>query len=138
MYEQVEVPVFRRIIWIIVLAVVAVVVLCVLIWLIFFRHPAKKPHSSTSSTKTSQKQQAADNNGLNVSIDGDHTATSGTTSTSDTPGPTGASKKNTSNTGAPSTELANTGAGNVIAVFAVASVTGSVLYYVRLRRKAIA
>jgi cytoskeletal protein RodZ len=129
MYEQNEVPVFRRILWIVLWFVVIVAVIWVLVWLIFFRHSSPKATKS-HTPQTSQNQPAAPSS--------PKTATgSGTAPTGSSPAPTagqGNPSPSSTGTAAPS-QLANTGAGDVIVPFVVASAAGSALYYVRLRKK---
>ncbi len=112
MYAQDETPAFRRRLWMILWFIVVVVVLWTLVWFIFLRHSPSKV-SNLKGSNTSQSQSSNSSSSSNKS----NTPTTPTAST-------------TSNQ-----QLANTGAGNVLVPFAVASVGGSVLYYVRLRRK---
>ncbi len=122
MYEQDAAPNIRRVIWIALGFIVTVVVLWVLVWLVFFRHSSSKT-TNINGSNTKQNQ-------------------SGTTKPNTKGGANGNASSPPSNTGAPSSsaaaapdQLANTGAGDVFVPFAVAGVSGSVLYYVRLRKK---
>jgi cytoskeletal protein RodZ len=133
MYED-NVPVFRRILWIALWFVVIIVVLWVLIWLIFFRHhPAETPtgnngHTTTQTNPTHQSAPATPTNTPPSSTGSSNPSSSASGSTG-SPAPA---------TSAPATapsQLANTGAGDVFIPFAVATLTGSTIYYVRLVRK---
>jgi len=125
MYED-DVPVFRRILWIALWFVVVVAVLWVLVWLIFFRHSTPKVSTSHKSgnqhsSQSNQPPKAASSGGSSSSTGSGNTETNGSSSTTAQPD-----------------ELANTGAGDVLVPFVVAGMTGSVLYYVRLRKKLLA
>jgi LPXTG-motif cell wall-anchored protein len=111
LYEQDEVSGLRRGLGITALFVVTVVVLWTLVWLVFYRNSSPKVATKHSSG-TTQSQKSSDAQ-----------SASGTPGTSNTSG------------GTTPTQLANTGAGNIMVPFAVASMVGSALYYVRLRRK---
>lgn len=113
MYDQDTVPVFRRGLWMVLGLIVIVAVLWAVAWLIFFRHPS--PKTSTLHGANTSQNQSGNNQSSNSSTN---------------------SSTNASNTAATnSDQLANTGAGNVLVPFGVASVVGGTLYYVRLRRK---
>lgn len=123
MYEQQEVPVLRRILWIVLWFVVALAIIWVLVWFLFFRHHASKPIAPHKP----QDQSIQPHN-------------QSTAPTKKTPAPTTSapSAPNASTTPAASpSQLANTGAGNVLVPFAVASVGGTAFYYIRTRRKLV-
>lgn len=130
MYEQNEVPMFRRILWIVLWFIVAVAVIWVLIWFIFFRDSSpkvvKKPSTATQKSQSTQKKPTK-------------TGTTPAPSTSTDTGSIGTNQNNatTNPTGTTPSQLVNTGAGNIVVPFAVASVAGTTIYYVRLRRKLI-
>lgn len=124
MYED-EVPVFRRILWFALWFIVIVAVLWFLVWLIFFRESS--PKHNTSTNKSGNHNQSASN----------QPPQSNSGSKPSTPA-NGANSGNTSSSGSSSTapdHLANTGAGDVFIPFGVATVAGTAIYYVRLRRK---
>lgn len=114
LYEQDEVSGFRRGLGITVLFVVTVVVLWTLVWFVFYRNSSPKVATKHSSG-TAQSQKSSDTQ-----------SAGGTSGTTGTPSASG---------GAAPTQLANTGAGNIMVPFAMASIAGSAFYYVRLRRK---
>jgi cytoskeletal protein RodZ len=125
MYEQNEAPTLRRRLWLVMWFVIIALVLWALVWLLFFRHsPSNK---TLHGSNTSQNQ----------------TSNSGNHNTPKTGGTSGGSPASTSTSGSsatPSTTatpdgLANTGPGNVIAVVTSATVAGTLLYYIRLRKK---
>jgi cytoskeletal protein RodZ len=118
MYEQGETPTLRRRLWVVLWFVVIVLVLWALVWLLFFRHTAPKVttlHGSNTSQNQSSNNNANTKNTGSSSTDTTTPSSSGTTTTPD--------------------GLANAGPGNIWAPFAVASVAGGALYYVRLRKK---
>ena len=133
MYDQDEAPTFRRGLWVILWFVVIIAVLWTLIWLIFFRHSSPKTptlqgsntnqnqSSDNKSNSNSGSSKSSDKNGANNGGDGGNTAPSAPSNTS----------------GSSANQLANTGAGDVVVPFVVASVAGTAIYYVRLRRKAL-
>lgn len=117
MYAQDETPAFRRRLWMILWFIVVVVVLWTLVWFIFLRDSAPKVSNlKGSNTSQNQSSSSGSNSSSNSSSSKSSTPSSSSTSTSDQ-------------------QLANTGAGNVLIPFAVASVAGTALYYIRLRRK---
>lgn len=101
----------KRVIWV----VAAVAILWLGAWFLFFRDTGSKTadleSERTSQDKTSQTKTDKDKS----------SGTSNTNKTSD-------------KTATPS-ELADTGPGNVAAVVGLATVAGTVVYYVRLRKK---
>lgn len=115
MQTQDVTPVFRRRLWMVLWFMVIAVVLWALVWFIFFRQTSPKI-SNVRGSNTSQRQ----------SSNSSSSSSSSQSSASSTP---------TASTTTTPSNLANTGAGNVLIPFAVASVAGTVLYYVRLRRK---
>jgi len=133
MYDQDEAPTFRRGLWVILWFVVIIAVLWTLIWLIFFRHSSPKTptlqgsntnqnqSSDNKSNSNSGSSKSSDKNGANNGGGGGNTAPSAPSNTS----------------GSSANQLANTGAGDVVVPFVVASVAGTAIYYVRLRRKAL-
>jgi len=125
MYED-DVPVFRRILWFALWFIVIVAVLWFLAWLIFFRETAPKKSSSnnsgqnhSASNQSPQQKSGPQSNG-----------------SSSNSGSSGGTNNKSADT-APN-QLANTGAGDVFVPFAVATVAGTAIYYVRLRRKLVA
>lgn len=89
---------------------IVIVLLWILLWLLFFRSTPPQPSGShTTSTKPK-------------TLSGSQTANNGTSGQS-----------THSNSG--STQLANAGAGNVVAPALTASLVGGALYQVRLRKK---
>lgn len=128
MYEQKEMPVWRRVLWIVLGAVVVVAIVWALVWLIFIRDnspkaPAihSKDHHQTQTSDTSKSGNATQNNS---SSSKQSTQPSGTPSQS-------------SNSSTPPQTLANTGPGNILAPVFITSVVGSTFYYIRLRRKIV-
>jgi cytoskeletal protein RodZ len=124
MYED-EVPVFRRILWFALWFIVIVAVLWFLVWLIFFRETT--PKHNTSTNKSGSHSQSASNQPPQ-SNPGSQSNTSGNASN-------GSNKSGSSSATSTPDHLANTGAGDVFIPFGVATVAGTVIYYVRLRRK---
>jgi cytoskeletal protein RodZ len=136
MYEDTEQPVLRRILWIVLWFIIVATIAWALIWLVFFRHH-NVPNNSGSITHTPNHSQSS-STGTKVQSPSTHSGSSSTAtnggssamppSTSSTPA------GSSSTTQAPST-LANTGAGDIFTPFIVASLAGSVVYYVRLHKK---
>lgn len=125
MYEQNDVPVFRRILWLALWFVVILVVLWVAVWLIFFRHADTKKVATPHKTTTTTQQQKS----------------SGTVATPDSADSSTSSGNPSSGATVPTAspaELANTGPGDVVTPVAVAAVAGSALYYIRTRKKLLA
>lgn len=140
MYEQPQVPLLRRVLWIVLWLIVIAAVIWVLVWLIFFR----QSNSGTlkPATKQSQQSQAVQKS---PSTSNPRTATNSTkdntpTSSSSTPS-TNASQSGQSSpapraTGSSSSsQLANTGPGDVILPAMVATILGGVSYHAWQRRK---
>jgi len=119
MFAQSDVPNFRHRLWLILWFIVIVAVLWALVWLLFFRGSPSNVSTVNGSNKASQKQSS----GGSQSNGGSSNAS--TNSSSATAGST------------PS-QLANTGAGNILIPFGTASAAGTVAYYIRLRRKVLA
>lgn len=144
MYEQNEPMIFRRILWIVLGCVLIVALLWVIVWFIFFRH-----HDDTSSKlptpSASQGQQVPSSQGksTNQKSSGSSKTENGSTATPNAPSAstsaTGTSTPATTSptTNSSSSELANTGAGDVITPFIVAVTVGTGGYYLYQRRKAI-
>ena len=112
MQTQDVTPVFRRRLWMVLWFMVIAVVLWALVWFVFFRQSSPKI-SNVRGSNTSQKQSSSSSSSQSST-----TSATPTASTTTTPN-----------------NLANTGAGNILIPFAVASVAGTAIYYVRLRRK---
>ena len=130
MYEQNEVPLLRRILWIILWFVVVVAVIWVLVWLIFFRHSSPVPTPHKAKTHQSQSATPPPRNNPGNSTGSSNSATP--TSNSGSSSPSGAPSATSTTT--PS-QLANTGAGNIVIPFVIAGTVGTVAYQVRLRKK---
>ena len=130
MYEQNEVSIVRRVLWLILWFILIVAVLWVAIWFVFFRNDSKKTNKTPTSPNQSQSKQTPSGNSTPAA----------TTNTNDKgTRPTNAAAPSTptqSSTTTQPTQLANTGAGDVLAPAATAMIIGSSLYYIRLRRKA--
>lgn len=131
MYDQEEISPLRRILWVIVTFVIIFAVLWGIVWVLFLRHStpvAKQPEQNkNSSTHSGSKQQPSHSSS---------TADNGASNT-------GNSNSNNSGSPAPTTttqptELANTGAGDVVALFAGVTVVSGVAYQIRLRKKLLA
>jgi hypothetical protein len=95
-----------------VLFIVAVTLLCILLWLLFFRSSSPTP-SSSHTTATKQHQPSGQSTGGDTGQSGAEAGGSTTT---------------------PS-QLANTGAGNVLGLIAATSAAGALVYQVKLRKK---
>jgi len=117
MYDQDGAPTFRQSVLRALALVVVIALLWVLLWLIFFRDSPKD--TDLKGAKTGQNQS---------SDQGDKSK--------DNPKPSPApSNGTTANPPGGPSELADTGAGNVLIPFGVATAAGTVLYHIRLRRK---
>lgn len=139
MYEQTEsrAAVVRRVlligVWLV--ALVALVALVwLLVWILFFRHhhtaaPAKNVDTSLHRKSTS----AGSSNTSNPALSGQ--GTGGGANSNSNPATSGAQTNDTHPQTGGQTELANAGAGNVVLPVMVATIAGSSLYYVRLRKK---
>jgi cytoskeletal protein RodZ len=144
MYEQNEVPVFRRIVWLVLWFVVIIAVIWLLVWFIFFRSPSSEK-SGTESNKngsTSQGVQDTATNGSSSSSDTSGTTpgssssqSSGSSSSSSSSESPSTSTNSTATTGQQPNELVNTGAGDIIVPFVAATFIGSTLYYIRTAKK---
>jgi len=138
MYEQDATPGFRRTAWVVLWFIVVVAVLWALIWLVFFRHTSPKVStlhgSNTGQSQSSGSSNNKNNNGTGGSAGSTAQNSNSSSQNSNSSSSSSSTTANNSATTGP-TQLANTGAGNVLVPFAVAGVTGSTLYYVRLRRK---
>lgn len=127
MYEDNEQPVLRRVLLTTVWLVIVITIAWATIWLAFFRH--NNDSTSQGSLKHQTSQQSSGSKGNKAEKPGNNGPSAGSTGQSNTPVGTG------STTPQPPQTLANTGAGNVFVPFAVASVVGTAVYYVRLRKK---
>lgn len=136
MYDTEE-PVLRRVLAIILWAVVIVAVVWAVIWFVFFRghsQPANNgglTHKGTTSQNNQNKSQ-----GQKPQSPTQPSTSSGSSSSSQTANNAGSSLQSGGSSAAQGpTQLANTGAGDIFAPFALATVAGSTVYYIRLRRK---
>jgi LPXTG-motif cell wall-anchored protein len=141
MYEDSEAPVLRRVLWIVLWFIVIVAVAWVAVWLAFFRHVNTNTGSITPPKHSQQSQSKGKepSNGNNTTgATAPKSSTTGGTGSASTPtiSPSSGSTSTASNP-APSSSntLANTGAGNIFIPFGAASVVGTALYYLRLRKK---
>ena len=116
MNEQSEVPVFRRIVWAVLTFLVIFAVLWGIVWVLFLRHSShvSKPHPTSGSSQTQTR--------------------GGSSGSSSTPATGGSSSTSTGGTSTP-TQLANTGAGNVLELFAAVTVLAGLAHQIRLRTK---
>lgn len=128
MYEQNEVPVFRRFLWIALCFIAAIVVTWVLVWLIFFRSSTPKPANTTVKPRSSQSTKTPSS---------PSNSSPSNTSDSNPSQPGTVAAPGASSTTTP-TELVNTGAGDLVVPFVGATIIGGGLYYLRLRRKVLA
>lgn len=142
MYEQDGVPVYRRGLWIVLGFIVAVAVLWLLVWLIFFRHSNPKVSnlhgSNTNKQSQSHNNQPSSGSSSNKSGSGSgsqNTQQSGSGTNNGSSSSAGGGSSTPSAPGSQPSQLANTGAGDVVVPFVVASAAGGALYYVRLRKK---
>jgi cytoskeletal protein RodZ len=123
MYEQNQIPVFRRILWIVLWFIVAIAIIWALAWLVFFRHPTKVAAPSSRHTSQGKSPVTKPNTKAPSS-----SAQNGPTMSPATPTPTSAPAQSPD-------QLVNTGAGNVLVPFVVTSVVGSTFYYIRTRKR---
>jgi len=148
MYENEE-PMSRRIVWIVLWFVIIVAVAWAIVWLVFFRGSTtnqngglknKTPQSQSSQAPKEQSGGSGKQNSNNSNnSNGGNTNNSGGNAPSTAPAAGGnpapaPSGGSSSPTQAPNT-LANTGAGDVLIPFAVATMVGSAIYYVHLSKK---
>jgi cytoskeletal protein RodZ len=133
-YEQNDVPMFRRILLIGLAAIAVIVVLWAVLWLLFIRSDGKAKTPTSHKTTTSQSRKSSDSSkstasapaGSSIAAPGNSSTQSSTSAQSSIP---------TSST-AP-TELVNTGAGSLVVPFVVASVAGTTFYYIRTRKQLV-
>lgn len=131
MYEQNEVPVFRRILWLALWFIVIVAVVWLLVWFIFFRNTSPKTtstHHGSSTSQSSAPQKSSKSDSTSSSNSAQNTGSNAAANTGSTPGASAP-------TATQPTELANTGAGDLVWPFAVASLVGSTIYYVRATKR---
>lgn len=129
MYEENSTPTLRRILWLAVWFIVIAVVLWMVIWLVFFRHPqAKKPVAKPNPVAQPVQPSPAGNAGSSAGSVG----TTGGNGSSPAPVSPGATSPSTA---AQPTQLANTGAGDVLLPAVVATALGGAGYYIRIRKK---
>lgn len=134
MYEQNDAPMYRRLILIGVAAVVVIALIWVLVWLIFFRTTTKvaAPHRpATTQSQSAKSGQSGKNTAPKTS--GSPQSNSGSEGQINAPG-----QSATTSPGSTSSQLANTGPGEIFLPVGAAAVAGTALYYVRLRKKLIA
>jgi len=127
MYEDNEQPVLRRALLAIVWLVIIVTIAWASIWLAFFRHDNSQTNQGGLKHATTQHPQSPVTNNKKQGSSGSNT---GSTSQGSNSNP------NTGNTSSQQPQtLANTGAGNVFVPFTVATIVGTTVYYIRLRKK---
>ena len=133
MYEESETPDYRRLIVFGVAIVLIVAIVWLFVWLIFFRSSAKvaTPHKPASSQSQSTKSGKSNKQQTSQSSGGSGQGSSNAEGQINAPG----QNATTTPGGASSSQLANTGPGNVLVPVGAATVAGSALYYVRLRKK---
>lgn len=155
MYEDSERSVFQRILWIALWLIVIIAIAWAVVWVVFFKNKpvttnngtlksqnpktsvinpgssAGKAPSPTSKPSTSTSNSTAPNSSSSAGADnGFSNGPSASTNSGSAPAPAASSMP------APQpSALANTGAGDVLIPFAVATMVGSTIYYVRLRKK---
>jgi cytoskeletal protein RodZ len=124
MYEENTVPAWRKIVILAVAGVAIVAIVWLTVWLIFF-------HNHSTTPASSKKPSSSSSQGSRASSDSESRSSSSSTSSTTPP----SSSPSTSSASTSTPTLANTGPGNVFAPVVFASLTGSALYYIRLRRK---
>jgi len=141
MYDQNETqtPIFLRILWIALWAILIIVVAWVFIWLLFFRHQDTGKISTDKNQTTQQTSTNGDASKNTKDTKDTQNTPSNNPGTNNTTSPQTSQNSSSAAANDPAkatpTELANTGAGDVLMPFAVATVAGTTLYYIRLRRK---
>lgn len=128
MYDQDEISPLRRILWVIGTFIIIFSVLWGIVWLLFLRHstPVSKPEQSKNKSSTQSKQQKQ-SSGSSSSSGGGNSSSTGSSSSS-----------GAANTPTQPTELANTGAGDVVSLFAGVTIVSGAAYQIRLRKKLLA
>jgi cytoskeletal protein RodZ len=124
MYEENTVPAWRKILILALAGVAIVAIVWLTVWLIFFHNHNTTPTSSHKPSGPSSQQSHTSSNSDSGSSKSSNSSTTPSTSS-----------PATSSASTTTPALANTGPGNIFAPVVLASVTGSALYYVRLRRK---
>jgi hypothetical protein len=129
MYEQPEprATVLRRVLWLVLWFIAILAIVWGLTWLIFLRNHSSKTAKDTPDTLKSRPHDSSND-----------TSKQGQSNTGNKAnGSTNTNGRQTTPTGSTSTptQLANTGAGDVVLPVVVASFAGSALYYIRLHRK---
>ena len=121
MYEQQEVSVIRRILWAAATFIIIFSVLWGIVWVLFLRHstPASKP-KTTSGSSQSHKQTPSDSK------------------PSTTPPSNTSSDGASGGEGSTPSQLANTGAGDMTALFVGVTIVSGLAYQIRLRKKLVA
>lgn len=148
MYENEE-PVLRRVLWIVLWFVIIVAVVWAIVWVVFFRNKnVPKPTLQTGKSHTSQSSGSSSHpntpqppaTGSNSGSSANSGSNSGSAPSMGSPStatqaPSSAPGGNTNTTQQNPQALANAGAGDVLVPFAVATMAGSAIYYVRLHKK---
>lgn len=156
MYEQNKVSIVGRVLWLVVSMIVIVTLIWLVLWLFFWRHPKVVQVADKAKQSTSQVAKESGEAVGNIAKDHNNSsqattspASNGTSNTQTAPGQTtaqppsstsGQSAATTSQTSsvatqAPSSQLVNTGAGDVVWPAIIAIAGGATAYHIRLRRK---
>jgi LPXTG-motif cell wall-anchored protein len=140
MYEDNEQPVLRRILWIVLWLIIIVTIGWAAIWLALFRNDTANNGRLKSPSQQSQHATThSPNTGKTTQSSGTtNNATTNTNNSSSNPAPSNVNNptSTTSTTTSPTPPtLANTGAGDVFIPFMAATMAGSAIYYVRLRKR---
>lgn len=145
MYEQTEQPTGRRVLWIVLWFIIIAAVAWVFIWLIFFRGDntetntdkltsSAKNQSNGSSQKSKTSNTSDSSKSSSDSSKNNHDTNGGSADSSDAAS-SGSSQAAAGTAQTTPSQLANTGAGDVMLPVVAASVAGSALYYIRIRKK---
>jgi cytoskeletal protein RodZ len=128
MYEETETPTFRRTIMLIVTVIAIAVVLWLGAWFFFLRGHSVKTGNTSSGSKTKQQTSQSAPKGSNNHSSTPNTVTAGGSTSNQSSGTAAATNPD---------QLANAGAGSVLAPVLGGVIGGVVIYQIYLRRRTL-